>query len=202
MSELLELLKDLSKTEGDRRTILDSKAQHIITISGTVVTLLFAFIAFLIGYNVPNNGNYSVELGHLVLAIVMALSLGVVTMLFGILTLRVVAWPLGDIDGLLKTKNQATIKKAIKDTFKNNDATSFETLIDDDKLSKGLNDDDTNRLGVAKVYISFILLSRGVNHTKARNLTVATWLIFSCIVSIGLITFFVWSYLPVLIRNA
>jgi hypothetical protein len=42
------------------------------------------------------------------------------------------------------------------------------------------------RIGTAKAYISLIKFHGLLNDVKAKNLAIATWLIFSCIVSVDL----------------
>lgn len=204
MSIFLDYLKDLMERAEEGRKFLDTKAEAVVTVSGTVVTLLFAFIALLIGNDIMSSSDKSLVLGlsNLVLAVVFAISLGIAAMLFGILTFRITRDPGGiDINQFLNTKDRDKIKESIKEALKKEDASPFDVLIDDKKLAVGLEDSDDIKTGIAKYYIEIITFLIEKNQVKSKNFLIAFWLLFACSLSIGLIAFFVWRYLPILIQT-
>jgi hypothetical protein len=204
MSILPDYLKDLVEAAVERRKFLDTKAEAVVTVSGTVVTLLFAFIALLIGNDIMSSSDKSLVpgLSNLVLAVVFAITLGIAAMLFGILTFRIMKMPGGiDINQFLITENRDKIRESIKEALKKEDASPLDVLINDKKLTVNLEDSDDIKTGIAKYYIELITFHREINQIKTRYFFIASWLIFACILSIGLIAFLVWRYLPILIQT-
>jgi hypothetical protein len=91
MPILLEYLRNEFELEFGRRKILDAKANHIITVSGTVVTLLFAFIAFLIGNS--KNDSISPLISIILLFVMPSILSSIGSMLFAILSSRLRTFP-------------------------------------------------------------------------------------------------------------